>query len=255
MPTAITHDPTFTTPVSSTNTAVVRWSGTAGAVLQDSGVLIDGSNNLIIPAQGDLRLSDTTGGQYVALQAAGTTTSHTLTLPATQGSADTFLKNNGSGALTWAAATTAFIGCRAKSTGAQTIPHNTQTALVFQGEDFKAGITHSTSSNTEQFTIATAGYYHMNLSGRFNGAGDYIVVAGIITVQPSGGSEAQIAYNSTGGPSNSNINDPTFCASAIYSLAVNDVVRFKVNHYGGSASRNTVTASGTSSIAEIWKIG
>ena len=46
MPTAITHDPVFTTPVSSTNTAVVRWSGTAGAVLQDSGVLIDGSNNI-----------------------------------------------------------------------------------------------------------------------------------------------------------------------------------------------------------------
>ena len=119
MPTAITHDPTFTTPVSSTNTAVVRWSGTAGAVLQDSGVLIDGSNNITgiagltatqvdITGQGDLRLQDTTGGQYVALQAAGTTTSHTLTLPATQGSASTFLQNNGSGALTWAAAGGAF---------------------------------------------------------------------------------------------------------------------------------------------------
>ena len=125
MPTAITHDPVFTTPVSSTNTAVVRWSGTAGAVLQDSGVLIDGSNNITgagtigsgaitstggitgtqvdILAQGDLRLQDTTGGQYVALQAAGTTTTHTLTLPATQGSASTVLTNNGSGTLTWAA--------------------------------------------------------------------------------------------------------------------------------------------------------
>ena len=115
MPTAITHDPVFTTPVSSTNTAVVRWSGTAGAVLQDSGVLIDGSNNITgiagltatqvdITGQGDLRLQDTTGGQYVALEAAGTTTTHTLTFPATQGSASTFLQNNGSGALSWAAA-------------------------------------------------------------------------------------------------------------------------------------------------------
>jgi len=107
MPTAITHDPVFTTPVSSTNTAVVRWSGTAGAVLQDSGVLIDGSNNLIIPAQGDLRLSDTTGGQYVALQAAGTTTTHTLTFPADNGAASTFLQNNGSGVLSWAAVSSA----------------------------------------------------------------------------------------------------------------------------------------------------
>ena len=59
---------------------------------------------MIIPAQGDLRLSDTTGGQYVALQAAGTTTSHTLTLPATQGGSSTVLTNDGAGALTWAAA-------------------------------------------------------------------------------------------------------------------------------------------------------
>ena len=35
-----------------------------------------------ITAQGDLRLQDTTGGEYVALQAAGTTTSYTVTLPA-----------------------------------------------------------------------------------------------------------------------------------------------------------------------------
>ena len=115
MPTAITHEPIFNTPVSSTNTAVVRWSGTTGATIVDSGVLIDGSNNITgvagltatqvdITGQGDLRLQDTTGGQYVALQAAGTTTSHTLTLPATQGSASTVLTNDGAGALTWAAA-------------------------------------------------------------------------------------------------------------------------------------------------------
>ena len=35
-----------------------------------------------ITAQGDLRLQDTTGGQYVGIQAAGTTTTYTLTMPA-----------------------------------------------------------------------------------------------------------------------------------------------------------------------------
>ena len=35
-----------------------------------------------ITAQGDLRLQDTTGGEYVAIQAAGTTTTYTLTMPA-----------------------------------------------------------------------------------------------------------------------------------------------------------------------------
>ena len=36
-----------------------------------------------ITAQGDLRLQDTTGGQYVGFQAAGTTTTYTVTMPAT----------------------------------------------------------------------------------------------------------------------------------------------------------------------------
>ena len=127
MPTAITHEPIFNTPASSTNTAVVRWSGTTGSTLQDCGVLIDGSNNLIIPAQGDLRLSDTTGGQYVALQANGTTTTHTLTLPAAQGSASTVLTNDGAGALTWAAAAVSAIS---RAGGTSTEATTTSTSVV-----------------------------------------------------------------------------------------------------------------------------
>ena len=149
-----------------------------------------------------------------------------------------------------------FIGCRAKTTATQTITHNSEVAIAFGAEDFKAGITHSTSSNTEQFTVVTAGYYHLNMYGKLAGAGDYIVVQGSITVQPDGGGEAHVAANSQGGPSNSAINDPTYAASCIYLLAVDDVVRFKVKHYNsGNASRVTVNAAGVSTIAELWKIG
>jgi hypothetical protein len=53
-----------------------------------------------ITEQGDLRLQDTTGGQYVALQAPGTvSSSFTLTLPAADGTANQFLKTDGSGNL------------------------------------------------------------------------------------------------------------------------------------------------------------
>jgi hypothetical protein len=55
-----------------------------------------------ITATGDLRLQDTTGGQYVALQAPGTvSSSYTLTLPAADGTAGQFLKTDGSGALSF----------------------------------------------------------------------------------------------------------------------------------------------------------
>ena len=56
-----------------------------------------------ITAKGDLRLQDTTGGQYVALQAPGTVSaSWTATLPATMGSSGQALRtSNASGTLEW----------------------------------------------------------------------------------------------------------------------------------------------------------
>jgi hypothetical protein len=58
-----------------------------------------------ITAQGDLRLQDTTGGEYVALQAPTTVSaSYTLTLPAADGTSGQALITNGAGALTFGAA-------------------------------------------------------------------------------------------------------------------------------------------------------
>ena len=52
-----------------------------------------------------MRLQDTTGGQYVALQAPGTVaTSYTLTFPGDDGTNEQFLQTDGSGVLAWAAA-------------------------------------------------------------------------------------------------------------------------------------------------------
>lgn len=58
-----------------------------------------------ITATGDLRLQDTTGGQYVALQAPGTVSaSYTLTLPAADGTSGQALVTNGSGTLSFGSA-------------------------------------------------------------------------------------------------------------------------------------------------------
>ena len=55
-----------------------------------------------ITAQGDLRLQDTTGGEYVAIQAPAAVTSWTLTLPTDDGTASQFLQTDGAGVSTWA---------------------------------------------------------------------------------------------------------------------------------------------------------
>ena len=81
------------------NTAITADLSTAQALSNKT------FNQIDITTQGDLRLQDTTGGQYVALQAPGTVaTSYTLTFPGDDGTNEQFLQTNGSGVLAWAAA-------------------------------------------------------------------------------------------------------------------------------------------------------
>lgn len=149
-------------PGSATDNAIVRFNGITGTLIQNSGLGINDSANLIdtnanelinftatasavneisitnaatgtnpiIGVSGDdtnisleyltkgtgthifdndtaaaeIRLRDDVGTDYIGIKASATTTSHTLTLPATQGAASTFLQNNGSGILSWATA-------------------------------------------------------------------------------------------------------------------------------------------------------
>ena len=72
--------------------------GTVGATTPSTVV----ATQVDITAQGDLRLQDTTGGEYVAIQAPATVTSWTLTLPTNDGTASQFLQTDGAGVSTWA---------------------------------------------------------------------------------------------------------------------------------------------------------
>jgi hypothetical protein len=75
-----------------------------GTAFGGSANLVWDGTNVVIGATGAVRLSDTTGGEYVGLKAPGTVSSSvTFTLPGADGSADEFLKTDGSGNLTFAA--------------------------------------------------------------------------------------------------------------------------------------------------------
>jgi len=73
-------------------------NGTVGATTPSTVV----ATQVNVTAQGDVRFEDTTGGQYVALQAPGTvSTNVTFTLPGTDGSTGQLLSTNGSGVLSF----------------------------------------------------------------------------------------------------------------------------------------------------------
>ena len=72
----------------------------SGAFGGDSNFIWNASTGLNIGSQKELRLQDTTGGEYVGLKSAGTATSYTMTLPAAVGSASQALvTTDGAGTL------------------------------------------------------------------------------------------------------------------------------------------------------------
>jgi hypothetical protein len=73
-------------------------NGTVGATTPSTVV----ATQVNVTAQGDVRFEDTTGGQYVALQAPGTvSTNITFTLPGADGSSGQAIVTNGSGVLSF----------------------------------------------------------------------------------------------------------------------------------------------------------
>lgn len=85
----------------------------AGSITSGFGEIDTGANtiittgsirggNIIVDDAGKLMLEDTTGGEYVAFKAAGTTTSYTLIMPAAVPSANQVLSaSDGSGTMAW----------------------------------------------------------------------------------------------------------------------------------------------------------
>jgi hypothetical protein len=73
-------------------------NGSVGATTPTTGVF----TQVDITAQGDLRLQDSSGGEYVALQSPTTlASSYTLTMPSDDGNPGQVLTTDGSGALSW----------------------------------------------------------------------------------------------------------------------------------------------------------
>ena len=109
-PASLSADVTFTLPTadgSNGQAIITNGSGALSWATVDSGSMpLAGGNftgDVQLNAQSDLRFADADSSNYVAFQAPATVSSNvTWTLPATDGSANQYLKTNGSGVLSWA---------------------------------------------------------------------------------------------------------------------------------------------------------
>ena len=106
-------------PASSTDNAIARFNLATGKVIQNSGVLIDDTDNItgittaVIDGASSLTLGtaslntgaviyqNSTNANTFTTQSGATSASYTVTWPVAQGAASTFLQNDGAGVLTW----------------------------------------------------------------------------------------------------------------------------------------------------------
>ena len=168
-------------PASATANAVPSFNGTTGKLIQDnSGVTIAAgvltatgvsAAQVDITAQGDLRLQDTTGGEYVALQAPATlAASYTLTMPADDGTAGQALITDGSGVLSWSTAASGDVYGPASATDNAVARFDGTTGKIIQNSAVTiddtgnvAGV--GTLSASGQLTLTNASNYNLYASG------------------------------------------------------------------------------------------
>jgi hypothetical protein len=159
-----------------------------------------------ITAQGDLRLQDTTGGQFVALQAPSTiATSYTLTLPVDDGTSGQALITDGSGVLSWSSAAAGDVYGPASATDNAVARYDGTTGKIIQNS--VVTIADTTGNMTGVGTlgvgaITTSGaltYGGVTLNNAVTGTGDMVLSTSPTLVTPALGTpSALVGTNITG---------------------------------------------------------
>ena len=144
------------------------------------------------------------------------------------------------------------IGRLVDTTGGQSLPHNTLTAITFASEAIDTDNFHSTSSNTARVTPTKAGYYRFNGSVSFTGRTDYTALE--VTLHKAGVAVEPASRIPGSGGSNSTAVVPV---QAIISMnGTTDYVDMRARHSNSAAaSSTTVLSSQFASVLEWEYLG
>ena len=153
-------------PATATDTALALYSGTTGKIIQNSTVTV--SSLGAVAGVASLALKGTTNS--VTISPAAATAAYPLTLPAAQGAASTFLRNDGTGTLTWVGAfyfRSYNTSASCTSTIQTFVTTGISTWLVVQANALRLAISDNVqqqggfTNSTNNVTIPTAGSYQI----------------------------------------------------------------------------------------------
>ncbi len=97
-------------PGAATDHAIARWDGVGGALLQDSGVLIDDTGHLWLRGGNEVRFYDVGNSNYIGFEAPALSADQIWVLPDADGNANDVMITDGAGNLSWAAIVD-YLGC------------------------------------------------------------------------------------------------------------------------------------------------
>jgi len=163
-----------TSPGGSTTEIQFNDSGSFGG---DSNFIWNSSTGLNIGSQKEIRLQDSSGGQYIGQKASGTTTSYTLTWPAAVAGGNGYLlKSTTAGVLTWEEADAGGTSWQAVKTGNYTAVAGQGVFCNTTGGSFTLTLPSSPTIGDEVSFIDYAGTFDSNAltigrnSEKINGA-------------------------------------------------------------------------------------
>ena len=166
-----------------------------------------------ILAQGDLRLQDTTGGEYVALQAPATiASSYTLTLPVDDGTAGQALITDGSGVLSWSTAASGDVYGPASATDNAVARFDLTTGKLIQNSVVTIADTTGNMAGVGTLgvgAITTSGaltYGGVTLNNAVTGTGNMVLSTSPTLVTPALGTPASGIVTNLTGTASININ-------------------------------------------------
>ena len=170
-----------TSPGGSTTQVQFNNSGAFGG---DANFIWDASTGLNIGSQKELRLQDSSGGQYIGQKASGTTTSYTLTWPAgVAGGNGYLLKSTTGGVLSWEEADAGGTSWQAVKTGNYTASAGEGVFCNTTGGSFTLTLPSSPTIGDEVSFIVYAGTFDTNAltigrnSEKINGAASDLTVS------------------------------------------------------------------------------
>ena len=279
MPSAFEHGPTLTVVASPTANAGVIWSAAnnlgQSTVLLGTGTLgISGDTDIItltantVTVAGTVAATTLTGnGAGVTALAAGNIA--TGTVPAARIADDSIVEakldvsnapTNGhflqaqsgeGGGLTWAAATTSFIGVRVENSSNQSVANNSVAKLTFDASvtKFDTDTMHS-SSNADRITFTTAGYYWCGLSYMWEGHSTGRRNVWVSSTLAAGGGNTLVRQTISPSTADEQHNVLSF----IYQFAAGDYIEWYAHQTSGT-SLNIHADNESSAVAMAYKIG